>query len=308
MDTFASLALATEPPTPELLQRMPYGRTTPLISRTMVKNILGQAVYQLSIIFTLLFVGERLLDIDDGRYAEPGDPPSQHFTFIFNTFVMMTLFNEINSRKIHGQRNVFKGIFNNPIFYCIWLGTFVSQIVLVQFGGRFFQTEALDLDQWGWCAFLGCGVLPWGQLVTCIPTRAMPKILSWGSGSPDQMISSPTVVDDDTHLGTMERRKTTGQILWIRGLTRLQTQLRVIRAFKSNLEDLEDRRSCHSLQSLHNMRAFRHSSPAGPKAVPDKPVSDISYIDEEDKPTNGRTKTDESRPAAAEAAASPLSL
>ena len=57
MDTFASLALATEPPTPELLLRKPYGRTTPLISRTMTKNILGQAVYQLSIIFTLLFVG-----------------------------------------------------------------------------------------------------------------------------------------------------------------------------------------------------------------------------------------------------------
>ena len=72
--------------------------------------------------------GERLLDIDDGRYAEPGDPPSQHFTFIFNTFVMMTLFNEINSRKIHGQRNIFRGIFANPIFYCIWLGTFVSQV------------------------------------------------------------------------------------------------------------------------------------------------------------------------------------
>ena len=58
MDTFASLALATEPPTPELLLRKPYGRTTPLISRTMTKNILGQSVYQLSIIFTLLFVGE----------------------------------------------------------------------------------------------------------------------------------------------------------------------------------------------------------------------------------------------------------
>ncbi|XP_037094678.1 plasma membrane calcium-transporting ATPase 2-like isoform X7 [Pollicipes pollicipes] len=225
MDTFASLALATEPPTPELLLRKPYGRTTPLISRTMTKNILGQAVYQLTIIFTLLFVGERLLDIDDGRYAEPGEPPSQHFTFIFNTFVMMTLFNEINSRKIHGQRNIFRGIFTNPIFYCIWLGTFVAQIVLVQFGGRFFQTEALELDQWGWCVFLGCGVLPWGQIVTCIPTRAMPKILSWGSASPEEIISSPTVVDEDNGMGTMERRKTTGQILWIRGLTRLQTQV-----------------------------------------------------------------------------------
>ncbi|GLD45716.1 plasma membrane calcium-transporting ATPase 4, partial [Lates japonicus] len=55
MDTLASLALATEPPTESLLLRKPYGRDKPLISRTMMKNILGHAVYQLVIIFTLLF-------------------------------------------------------------------------------------------------------------------------------------------------------------------------------------------------------------------------------------------------------------
>lgn len=58
MDTFASLALATEPPTESLLLRKPYGRNKPLISRTMMKNILGHAVYQLVIIFTLLFAGK----------------------------------------------------------------------------------------------------------------------------------------------------------------------------------------------------------------------------------------------------------
>lgn len=58
MDTLASLALATEPPTESLLLRKPYGRNKPLISRTMMKNILGHAVYQLVIIFTLLFAGK----------------------------------------------------------------------------------------------------------------------------------------------------------------------------------------------------------------------------------------------------------
>ncbi|MPC95550.1 Plasma membrane calcium-transporting ATPase 2 [Portunus trituberculatus] len=127
MDTLASLALATEAPTPDLLQRKPYGRTKPLISRTMMKNILGQAVYMISIIFVLLFYGDKMLDIDSGRYADIRDPPSQHFTIIFNTFVMMTLFNEINARKIHGQRNVFQGFFSNPIFYSIWLSTLAAQ-------------------------------------------------------------------------------------------------------------------------------------------------------------------------------------
>lgn len=57
MDTFASLALATEPPTESLLMRKPYGRNKPLISSTMTKNILGHGIYQLIIIFSLLFIG-----------------------------------------------------------------------------------------------------------------------------------------------------------------------------------------------------------------------------------------------------------
>lgn len=55
-------------------------------------------------------------------------------------------------------------------------------------------------------------------------------------------------------------------------------QLRVIRAFKSNLEDLEERRSIHSLHSLHSLRSSR-SHTGGP--WPPRPLSDITYIDED---------------------------
>ena len=57
MDTLASLALATELPNEEMLKRKPYGRTKPLISRTMMKNIIGHGIYQLAVIFTILFAG-----------------------------------------------------------------------------------------------------------------------------------------------------------------------------------------------------------------------------------------------------------
>jgi Ca2+ transporting ATPase len=40
----------------------------------------------------------------------------------------MQLFNEINARKIHGERNVFDGIFRNPIFCSIVFGTFIIQV------------------------------------------------------------------------------------------------------------------------------------------------------------------------------------
>ncbi|XP_034836743.1 plasma membrane calcium-transporting ATPase 2 [Maniola hyperantus] len=221
MDTLASLALATEMPTPDLLQRKPYGRTKPLISRTMMKNILGQGVYQLFIIFTLLFAGDKLLNIPTGRGQQLSSEPSQHFTIIFNTFVMMTLFNEINARKIHGQRNVFQGLFTNPIFYSIWIGTALSQVVIIQFGGMAFSTAGLSIDQWLWCLFFGAGTLVWGQLVTSIPTRKIPKKLSWGRGQPDPESMQPGP-DYDSDL---DKKPRAGQILWIRGLTRLQTQV-----------------------------------------------------------------------------------
>lgn len=79
---------------------------------------------------TIIFfpVGEQIFDIDSGRNAPLHSPPSEHYTIIFNTFVMMQLFNEINARKIHGERNVFDGIFRNPIFCSIVFGTFAVQV------------------------------------------------------------------------------------------------------------------------------------------------------------------------------------
>lgn len=69
-----------------------------------------------------------MFNIDNGRNAPLHSPPSEHYTIIFNTFVLMQLFNEINARKIHGERNVFDGIFANPIFCSIVLGTFAVQV------------------------------------------------------------------------------------------------------------------------------------------------------------------------------------
>ena len=75
------------------------------------------------------FSGNKIFDIEDGKYADLTAPPSVHFTMIFNSFVMMTLFNEINARKIHGQQNVFSGLFTNPIYYIIWIATFIGQVL-----------------------------------------------------------------------------------------------------------------------------------------------------------------------------------
>ncbi|XP_057573936.1 plasma membrane calcium-transporting ATPase 3 isoform X11 [Hippopotamus amphibius kiboko] len=217
MDTFASLALATEPPTESLLLRKPYGRDKPLISRTMMKSILGHAVYQLTIIFTLLFVGELFFDIDSGRNAPLHSPPSEHYTIIFNTFVMMQLFNEINARKIHGERNVFHGIFSNPIFCTIVLGTFAIQVIAT------------------------------------IPTSQLKCLKEAGHGPGKDEMTDEELAEGEEEIDHAERELRRGQILWFRGLNRIQTQIRVVKAFRSSLyEGLE---KPESKTSIHNFMA-----------------------------------------------------
>ncbi|XP_066528072.1 plasma membrane calcium-transporting ATPase 2 isoform X5 [Hoplias malabaricus] len=233
MDTFASLALATEPPTESLLMRKPYGRNKPLISSTMTKNILGHGIYQLIIIFTLLFVGEQIFDIDSGRNAPLHSPPSEHYTIIFNTFVMMQLFNEINARKIHGERNVFDGIFRNPIFCSIVLGTFAIQIVIVQFGGKPFSCSPLDLEKWMWCVFLGLGELVWGQVISSIPNSKLRFLKGAGQLTQKDDMPEEEMNEDQEEIDHAERELRRGQILWFRGLSRIQTQIEVVNTFKS---------------------------------------------------------------------------
>lgn len=87
MDTMAALALATDPPTPSILDRKPDAKTASLISVTMWKMIFGQAIYQLIVTLVLYFDAKKLLRYDTA--AEQGKIP----TVVFNVFVWMQIFN-----------------------------------------------------------------------------------------------------------------------------------------------------------------------------------------------------------------------
>uniref|UniRef100_A0A4W5LXR6 Calcium-transporting ATPase n=1 Tax=Hucho hucho TaxID=62062 RepID=A0A4W5LXR6_9TELE len=283
MDTFASLALATEPPTESLLLRKPYGRNNPLISRTMMKNILGHAIYQLTIIFTLLFAGEKIFNIDSGRNAPLHSPPSEHYTIIFNTFVLMQLFNEINARKIHGERNVFDGIFHNPIFCSIVLGTFLMQFVIVQFGGKPFSCTPLNVEQWLWCLLVGVGELLWGQLITTVPTSRLPCLKEAGHALGKEEMIDDDMADDEQEIDHAERELRRGQILWFRGLNRIQTQIRVVKAFHSPLYDGIEKPE--SKNSIHDFMAH-------PEFLISDLVHNIPLIDETDIETEESERSD----------------
>jgi magnesium-transporting ATPase (P-type) len=68
MDSFASLALATEPPTLELLNRKPYARNDYILSRKMVKNTLAMAIYMIFITYSIVFAGEYFFPEPNAEY------------------------------------------------------------------------------------------------------------------------------------------------------------------------------------------------------------------------------------------------
>lgn len=181
MDTFAALALATEPPDRALLKRMPVRHDDSLLTVHMVKTIVGQSIYQLCwLVFILFFLpdySEMLIgsvvksQICTGEGCAK-DAGRKHFTIFFQTFVMMQMFNQINCRKLKSEEiNVFKGFFNNYLFLFIMIITVVVQYLFVEALGVWVSCESLSLNEHFFCLAIGAGALVFGILFRMMPTR-----------------------------------------------------------------------------------------------------------------------------------------
>ncbi|XP_024533916.1 calcium-transporting ATPase 8, plasma membrane-type [Selaginella moellendorffii] len=169
MDTLGALALATEPPTDDLMDRPPVGRREPLVTNIMWRNIFVQAIYQLSVLFTLFFGGLKILKL----HGPDGNRKLN--TIIFNSFVLCQLFNEVNSRK-PDKLNVFSGFFRNPLFCGVVSVTAVLQVIIVFFLGKFFKTTRLGWNHWVLSIVVGFLSLVVGFFGKLIPVPKKPII------------------------------------------------------------------------------------------------------------------------------------
>ena len=142
MDSFGAIALATEPPTEALLRRKPHQKDDYIISSIMMKHIIGQSIFQFIIMQVVVFAGENFLfDIIGQRQIKSGseylvisgrkgdfdvddyDEYSVHYTYVFNIFVFLQIFNFINSRILDDSFNVFANITKSNYF--IWMVTII---------------------------------------------------------------------------------------------------------------------------------------------------------------------------------------
>lgn len=188
MDTLGALALATEPPQDELMERTPVGREGSFISGAMWRNIAGQSLYQFIVIWYLQTEGEDLFQL-----SGPGADLTLN-TLIFNSFIfcqvwlrypprlffpfdvvsrlirvfLSQIFNEISSREME-KIDVLTGLLKNYVFVGVISCTVVFQIIIVEFLGDFASTTPLDPSQWLVCVLFGFLGMPIAAAVKLIP-------------------------------------------------------------------------------------------------------------------------------------------
>ncbi|KAI8802205.1 PMCA-type calcium-translocating P-type ATPase [Cladochytrium replicatum] len=195
MDTLAALALATDRPQPDILARPPQSKTSRLISISMWKMIIFQAIFQIAVNLSMYFAGAQILQLKElaaaggpsqfNPKAYPTDKAAQAAfeiarnqyavlrTVVFNTFVLLQMFNQINCRQIDHNLNIFKGIHKNPYFISIFFGVMFIQIIIVEFGANVFNTVPINGVQWAVCIVIGFLSIPLGLIIRLIPDEAI---------------------------------------------------------------------------------------------------------------------------------------
>ncbi|KAL8838046.1 MAG: hypothetical protein Q9170_002282 [Blastenia crenularia] len=185
MDTFAALALATDPPTLSILDRKPEPKSAPLITLNMWKMIIGQSTYQLIVTLVLYFAGSSFIPYSKSK---PGATPTdfrnskhdQLQTLVFNTFVWMQIFNQYNNRRLDNKLNIFEGVQRNYFFIGIQFIIVAGQIMIVFVGGKAFSTVRLTGSQWAYCLILGLISIPVAMLLRLVPDEYVGRLIPHG--------------------------------------------------------------------------------------------------------------------------------
>lgn len=153
MDTFAALALATEPPHESVMQQLPRHPEAFIVTRVMANNIFTTGLAFLLFLVSFL------------RYIRrDGEVNPYELSVFFAVFVMLQFWNLFNARTLGLKQSAFTGLFENKSFVAIAIAIFVGQILIIQFGGSVFRTVPLSFIDWI-SIILGTSLVLWaGEL------------------------------------------------------------------------------------------------------------------------------------------------
>ena len=158
MDTFAALALATEPPDPAVMNRPPRPNGAFIVTPVMARWIFGTAL--VLVIFFMAFLS--YLNASDDVLTRG------ELTVFFTTFVLLQFWNLFNVRAFGSSASALHHIGQNRIFLWIAGAILVGQILIVTFGGQPFRVEPLSVKCWI-ALFAATSLIFWvGEIVRLI--------------------------------------------------------------------------------------------------------------------------------------------
>ena len=144
MDTFAAMALASIAPSMDVMNEKPRKRTDFIITPAMRNNIFGVGIAFLAILMGLLAYFKSL---SDGLLPN-GEMSVHYLTIFFTVFVMLQFWNLFNASVFGTNHSIFKDAGHALGMLSVALIILVGQIIIVEFGGKVFRTEPLDLSTW----------------------------------------------------------------------------------------------------------------------------------------------------------------
>lgn len=146
----------------------------------MLRNILGQSIFQIIILSTLLFLGPEIFGIESSLNMGKiiwNEENGRHYTIFFESFVFLQLFNQVNCRKLEKtEYNILRGFFKNKLIIIIETSFVLSLIAIVQFSGNFLGTSPLTWEQHLICIGIGALSLLFGLFVRILPESFFKKI------------------------------------------------------------------------------------------------------------------------------------
>jgi Ca2+-transporting ATPase len=160
-DSLAALSLSTDAPTEEILDRPPTPRTASIISLTMWKMVIGQAIFQVTVTFILHFAGPKFLPY----------PENEMRSLIFNMFVWLQIFNQYNNRRLDNKLNIFVNIHKNYYFITMNVIMIGCQIAIAFFGSTAFSIVRINGPQWAISVVVAFMCIPWAVCVRLFPDR-----------------------------------------------------------------------------------------------------------------------------------------
>lgn len=140
MDTFAAMALASLPPSREVMKDKPRKASDFIISKSMGRGILGSGFVFFAIMFVFLIWCERhgagsIIDVHE-------------LTLFFTTFVMLQFWNLFNAKCLGSTHSAFHNLRHDGGLLLVLLLIFIGQWLIVTFGGRMFRTQPLSAEEW----------------------------------------------------------------------------------------------------------------------------------------------------------------